>query len=419
MNCIPRLTILLLTCAACGASTSSPTAPEDPSVYRLEYRLAPNPGEGTVDVQLQLAQRSALLREMSFRMTRSISELNGDGELVMDGDTVRWLPPSGGGNLNWRVSVNNRRNGDGYDAWLGSDWGLFRAEDAVPRARSRTLKGASSETWLRFALPHEWSAVTQYFGRENRFRVDNPERRFDQPAGWIVTGRLGVRRDTIAGIKVAVAAPTGQSVRRMDILAMLNWTLPELARLLPQLPSRLTVVSAGEPMWRGALSAPMSLYMHAERPLISENATSTLLHEVLHISLGLSADPGYDWIVEGLAEYYSLAILERSGSISTERYLQARRDLEDWSNEATTLCAPSSTGPITARAVSLFFTLDRELRKKTDGEANLDDVTRLLWAAKRKVTLAALTQAAEDIAGQNIDALHIDKLPGCRTIAAR
>ncbi len=418
MNCIPRMTILLLTCAACGASTTEPAAPEDPSVYRLDYLLTPNPRDGSVGVRLHVAQRSALLREMSFRNTARISSLDGDGDLLVDGDTVRWLPPATGGTLQWRVRVSHQRNGNGHDAWLGSDWGLFRAEDIIPRARSRTLKGAQSDTWLRFDLPRNWSTVTQYFGRDNRFHVDNPERRFDQPGGWIVTGRLGVRRDTIAGVRVAVAGPVGHSIRRMDILAMLNWTLPELSRLLPELPRRLTIVSAGEPMWRGGLSAPLSVYLHAERPLISENATSTLLHEVLHMSLGLSAEEGYDWIVEGLAEYYSLTILKRSGSISSERFRQAQRDLEEWSRDAVTLCSPASTGPVTAKAATTFFALDRELRKQTDGEVNLDDVTRRLWSSDDKVTLAALTQAAADVAGQDLDTLHIDNLPGCRTIAA-
>ena len=71
-------------------------------------------------------------------------------------------------------------------------------------------------------------------------------------------------------------------------------------------------------MWRGALSAPQSLYVHAERPLLSGNATSTLLHEIVHIGLGLADERGADWIVEGLAEYYSLEVLRRSGTISEE-----------------------------------------------------------------------------------------------------
>ena len=40
-------------------------------------------------------------------------------------------------------------------------------------------------------------------------------------------GKLGVRRETIAGTRIAVAAPEGQTVRRMDMLALLNWILPE------------------------------------------------------------------------------------------------------------------------------------------------------------------------------------------------
>ena len=50
------------------------------------------------------------------------------------------------------------------------------------------------------------------------------ERRFDQPTGWIVTGALGVRRERIAGVRVAVAGPVDHNVRRLDTLAMLNWT---------------------------------------------------------------------------------------------------------------------------------------------------------------------------------------------------
>ena len=108
---------------------------------------------------------------------------------------------------------------------------------------------------MRFDLPANWSVVTAYFGNGNHFDVSNPARRFDQPGGWIVMGQLGVRRESIAGIRVAVAGLGDNSVRRMDTLAFLRWTLPELARLLPDLPSRLTIVSADDPMWRGGLSS--------------------------------------------------------------------------------------------------------------------------------------------------------------------
>jgi hypothetical protein len=421
MNCIPSLVIGLIclaACPACNAPASESDAPADPRTYRVEYDLRPDPASGTVAVALELTQARSLLRELTFRPDARTKDFEADGDLRTEGSAVHWYPPEKGGTLSWRVDVPHRRDGDGYDAWLGSDWGLFRAEDVIPRAASRTLKGAVSETWLGFSMPRSWSAVTQYFDKQGRFRVDNAKRRFDQPSGWIVVGDLGVRRETISGIRVAVAGPTGQSIRRMDILALLNWTLPELARVLPELPARLTIVSAGEPMWRGGLSAPQSLYLHSERPLISENATSTLLHEVMHISLGLSSQPGFDWIIEGLAEYYSLELLYRSSTISEPRYRQAREDIAAWSQDAATLCRPISSGATTARAVVQLAAVDAEIRKHTDGKSSLDDLASALWHIEEDIGLVTLTKLAEEIAGNKLDALHIDKLPGCRTIAA-
>jgi predicted metalloprotease with PDZ domain len=171
-------------------------------------------------------------------------------------------------------------------------------------------------------------------------------------------------------------------------------------------------------MWRGGLSAPQSLYIHADRPLLSENGTSTLLHELLHVSLGFAAENGYDWILEGLAEYYSLEILRRSGTISAARFERALADLADWSGEAKALCGPASTGPTTALAVTLLANLHREMQERSDRAVGLDDVIERLWGVDGKVDLDALRSAAEQAAGARLDALHIDKLPGCRSIGA-
>jgi hypothetical protein len=423
MNCISsfkRNSIVLLSlawCVACGAPASESLAPSDPLHYRVDYVLSPDPGNGTIGVTLKLSQNRALLREMTMRPDSRLVDVRADGALdVIDGK-VRWRPPAAGGTISWQVSVAHRRNGNGYDAWLGSDWGVFRAEDVIPRSATRTLKGSVSETWLTLRLPHGWSGVTQYFSRNDRSRIDNPERRFDQPAGWMVLGNLGIRRESIAGMRVAVAGPTDNSVRRMDTLALLNWTLPELARLLPELPRRLTIVSAGDPMWRGGLSAPRSLYVHADRPLISENATSTLLHEIMHLSLGLTVKDGYDWIVEGLAEYYSLELLHRSGTISDSRFARAKAHLANWASAAPTLCRQTSTGATTALAVLVFAALDEEISRRSANDSSLDDVLNELAGTDTIVDLFRLKDIAESLVGDKLDTLHIDNLPGCRNIA--
>ena len=40
-------------------------------------------------------------------------------------------------------------------------------------------------------------------------------------------GRIGTRTDKVSGVRVTVAAPFNQNVRRMDLLALLRWTIPE------------------------------------------------------------------------------------------------------------------------------------------------------------------------------------------------
>lgn len=391
----------------------------DPLLYEIRYTVRPDPDEQSVDVTLHLRQSRSLLRELRMPTSPQLVNVTADGDLETDADEMRWMPPASGGQLHWRVRVAHLRNSNGYDAWLGPDWGLFRAEDIIPRAATRTLKGAKSTTQLIFDLPRHWSVVTQYYADGQTFTIKNPARRFDQPSGWLVMGNVGVRRETIAGMRVAVAGPVDNAIRRLDTLALLHWTLPELERLLPELPRRLTIVSAGEPMWRGGLSAPQSLFVHAERPLISENATSTLLHEVMHIALGISAERGYDWIVEGFAEYYSLQLLKRSGTISASRYQSAMREQADWAATASTLCRRTSTGATTALAVTVMAALDHEIGQRTKGRATLDDVLQQLQNIKAPVTIAVITDITTHLTSAESDVLHIDKLPGCRNYRSK
>lgn len=404
------LLLILLPLGACGVSDSADV--DNEREYSAHFTVAPDPSSSTVRVVLRVRQPRGLLRELSFPVDERVTEIRGDGQLISDSSQVRWMLPPAGGSLSWRVAVYNERGKDGFDAYLGREWGVFRFEDVIPRARTRTLRGAASVTTLQFDLPTGWSAVSEYSAVRLPIAVDRPGRRYDEPAGWLAVGKLGVRRESIAGTRVAVAGPEGQSVRRMDMLALLNWTLPELLAVLPDALPRLTVISAGEPMWRGGLSAPASLFLHADRPLISENATSALLHEVMHVALGLQARDGYDWIIEGLAEYYSIELLRRGRAITSQRASTALQWQADWGQRATTLCDRVSSAETTALAVSILAALDLELRDKSD--SSLDDL--LPEIAGKSVDLDVLTGAASRILGSPPDALHIDALPGCRKI---
>jgi len=421
MNCISSsiLAACVLVFAACGAPTSEAQDAAGEKTYRLHYSVTPYPTTRSVKVELRLSQSQDLLREMSFDIQSiDADSIKADGDVRVEDRRVVWQPGPSGGRLSWHTTVAHQRNDKGFDAWLDDAWGIFRAEDIIPRAATRTVRSASSITSLNFELPTAWSVITEYKDDAGTFAVASEARRFDQPTGWIALGPLGIRRETIAGIRVTVAAPRNQGVRRMDMIALLNWSLPELSTFMTELPPRLTIVSANDPMWRGGLSAPASIFIHSDRPLISENATSTLLHEVMHVVLQVDAAAGYDWITEGLAEYYSLELLRRSGAITARRYKVALAQQSAWADSAQSLCAASSTGATTALAVTRFRQLDKEIRKTTRGEFGLDKLVAEISSEDTLVDLEQLTDAARNLMGKSSDALHIDKLPGCHTIAS-
>lgn len=424
MNCLPktvisplracRLPTLALLLLACGPWPVGASSAEAASRYRIDYRVSLDAEAGGARVEMRLRQSGHFLREVDMRtLGGRLTQFEGDGEISRGDDRVTWLPPTDGGTLRWFAELSHRRNGDGYDAHIEDDWALFRFEDIIPSADTRTLRGAESDTQVTFVLPRGWSVVTPYREEDGRWPVAQPERRFDTPTGWIVAGELGVRIETIDGVRVIVAGPAGHDLRRMDIMALMHWTLPDLMRLLPRFPQRLTVVGAGDPMWRGALSAPNSLYLHADRPLLSGNATSTLVHEIVHIALGLSDERGADWIVEGLAEYYSLEVLRRSGTISEERFRKAHRELESWGRDAKNLCARHSTGSGTALAVTVMAELDAEIRKASGGRASLDDVLQALARHAGKLSVDEFRQVATEVAGTALKSLRPSRLRGC------
>lgn len=112
---------------------------------------------------------------------------------------------------------------------------------------------------------------------------------------------------------------------------------------------------------------PRSLYLHADRPILSENGTSTLIHELVHVVTRVRGEAGDDWIAEGLAEFYSIRLMRRSGLLTETR---ADKDAFDWMRNhgkaIKTLHAERSFGPRTARAVTLLRALDAEIRQRSN-----------------------------------------------------
>lgn len=346
----------------------------------LDYKVRFLPEEDQAEVQLILEEGEAV-RSLQFDLGDEgyYSDFEADGEWLQETpEQGVWQPSEGKARLSYRVRISHPRDNGRFDARMTDDWALFRGDDLVPPARLNQKDGVELISRIAFELPKGWKSIETGWPRigKNRFRVDNRERLFDRPTGWMLAGKLGTRRAKLGETDVTVAAPVGEGVRRMDILTMLTFVWPQVQHVFPRDPAKLLIVGAGGPMWRGGLSAPNSLYMHADRPLVSENGTSSLVHELVHVFSRIKDTDRSDWISEGLAEYYAIELVRRAGGMSEDRYQEVREHLTKWSRKVDSLRTEHSTGPVTARAVLLLQELDKEIRKRSKSRHSLDDVSR-------------------------------------------
>lgn len=391
----------LLAAAAPGASGQRQLAP--PTLpYDLSFEATLVPTERLARARLRMGPNQ--VDRMVFRIDpERHKNFRGDGKVVVEGTSATWEPPRTGGSLRYDFRVDRLRGAAAYDARISEQWAIFRGSDLFPAARVLAAEGSFSRSRLRFRLPKGWKVAVPYErATDGTFLVENEQRRFDRPTAWMALGRIGVLREKVAGSSVAVAGPFRQKLRRQDILALMRWTLPSLRSVLGELPPRLLVVGAGDPMWRGGLSGPASVFIHAERPLITPDGTSPLLHELFHAAMGARAVVDGDWVVEGLAELYSVEMLVRSRTISRSRYERVLAAMEARGAGAP-LMGHGSESASTARAVSVLRALDAELRSRTEQQKTLDDVVAELARKRQAVSTSALHATAEHVSGLELD----------------
>ncbi|MEK1904851.1 MAG: hypothetical protein AAAB13_03660 [Pseudomonas sp.] len=379
----------------------------------LDYLVRFLPESDQAEVSLTLEKADGV-RSLTFDLGDKgyFSDFKADGSWQQDGEEKgSWLPGKGKSTLTYRVRISHPRKSGSYDARMTPDWALFRGDDLVPSARMVKDDDVELVSRLQFDLPKGWKGVETGWPRigENRFRIDNPSRKFDRPTGWMLAGKIGSRRAKLGDTDVTVAAPVGEGLRRMDILTLLTFIWPEAQAVFPRDPAKLLIVGAGDPMWRGGLSAPNSLFMQSERPLVSENGTSSLVHELVHVFSRIKDTNKSDWISEGIAEYYAIELMRRSGGMSEDRYQTIRKKLSSWGKSVPSLRTEESTGPVTARAVILLQDLDREIRKNTNNQHSLDDVTRGLMRMD-KVSTKDFIEISENVMGRASEVLDSDLL---------
>ncbi|MDR2212888.1 MAG: hypothetical protein LBE21_04605 [Pseudomonadales bacterium] len=402
-----RLIIYLLACCA-ALPLQAATAPER---YRVDWHFTLEAGQDLAQVTLEIADGRPV-HEIRFRFDpQRFSDFSATGELSVENGQLTWEPPREGAKLSYFAKItharDNQNQAQSYDALMTDDWALFRGDRLTPRLRVTTRKDAVATTRLHVRAPADWSVNTGWplyeAGEDGvaTFGIIDPERDFDRPSGWIMAGKLGTRRAYVGKDEdtyFSISAPLNSSADRMSWLTLVSLVYPEIVTAFGSVPEKILLVSGDDPLWRGGLSGPNSFYFHAGRRAVSENGTSPLFHELVHVITRISGENNDDWITEGIAEYYGIELLYRAGGITQDRKTEILAGLAAWGREAPALRTRQSSGAVTARATALFAELDEEIARLSENTSNLDAVTRLL-IAERRVSLDDLRAAFEQVTG--------------------
>lgn len=410
---LASLCVATATAQLAAEADSTDAAAEATPVYDVVFDVGLVASEKSAHVAIRLGAGSEPVEWIRFRFDPLRHRaIEADGELVEVEGGLEWRPPAKGGEIRYVFSIDHLRDDKSYDSRCTKSWAIFRGQDLVPRMRVRTDPIARSRSRLRLRLPEGWSAALPYARlRGGRYALENPRTRFDRPTGWFAFGKLGVVRETIEGSRIAIAGPAGQGVRRMDLLALLKWTLPSVAEVFGELPERMQVVVAGDPMWRGGLSGPRSLYLHVDRPLIGEDGTSPILHELVHTLMHARAGKDGDWVVEGIAELYSVELLARSQTLTQPRHESVIEDIRERAARGGKLTVSSVDGDTRAKAVVVLMEIDSGIREASEGAASLDEVVRRLASQKQAVTTALFRETVEAVAGRDLAEIFDRYLP--------
>lgn len=375
----------------------------------LDYHVRLLPQSDQAEVRLTLADGAAVRSlDLDLGNLGDYSDFKADGQWQSsapnppEGQRGIWRPASGKASLTYRVRISHARKNGTFEARMTPSWALLRGDDLVPAARLDQQDGIELVSRLEFELPAGWKSVETAWPRigKNRFRVDNVSRLFDRPTGWMLAGTLGSRRTRLGETEVTVASPQGQGMRRMDVLTLLTFVWPQVQAAFPRHPSKLLIVGAGDPMWRGSLAGRDSIYLHSRIPLVSENGTSPLVRELAQVFGRINDSQRSDWISEGFAEYYAIELVRRAGGMSDERYQSLKSRLARDSHKVSTLRGEQISGPAVARAVLLLQELDSEIRLKTRNKRSLDDVLHAVMRLE-SISTQEFVQLSESILGES------------------
>lgn len=395
---------LLATLRSTGVAAPLPKA-----TFSIDYIVtisATNPHVARVRWELQGIHEVEELR-LDFR-GRAIKKVRGSGSLAVTSEGARWQPGGPYGHLSYTVAIDHTRGGSGkFDSYSTRNWVLTRARQLFPKTTIRVAADAEATTKSRarliFRLPSGWQSAAPFTRlAANTFELPEENKILARPRGWFALGEIEIAREEIADIMVEIAAVPGGALAAEKIFELLNPTLPVLKKLLHAAPASLLIARGPDPMWRGGISGSLSCFLHSDRPLRTPDQTSPYLHELFHVLQPNPAAADADWIMEGLAEYYSVELQRRAGLLDADQFARALRLFEqhgEWNVDLTTQrdsAATNNSAPL------VMYALDQRIQHATAGRKRLDDVVSLLAQQGGSIDSERFRQTASRISGKKL-----------------
>lgn len=346
------------------------------------------------------------------------SRISGSGEVQIVDGSVRWEPLGPYGHLEYRVRVDHPRGDRGrYDSYAGDGWVVTRARDLFPPVKFSFKPGKEgakprSRSRLQLRLPTGWRSVTAHAALEpNLYQLSSPNV-LSRPTGWIAAGDLDVSHQEIDGVMVRIARAADSKLPVDAIYAMLADAIPRLRKMFRGMPPDLLIVSAGDPMWRGGLSAYRSMFLHGDRPLRTPDKTAPVLHELIHVTQPFRAAADADWIVEGLAEYYSLELQRRAATLTSQGFGKGLESFAKYGLWGVDLRTQHDNAATNNSAPLVMYALDQRIQRETAGKQRLDDVVRVLAEERGEVSTNVFRAAVRKVTGKKLDkffARHVER----------
>ena len=339
------------------------------------------------------------------------SHFAASGKLETDGDRVTWAPRGPYGHLEYRVTIDHlRHTQQRYDSYAAPDWIVVRARDLFPRTEfdfgnPPPEAQPRSRARLVFHLPPGWKSAAAYpTGADGVYALRDSGKALDRPRGWIALGKIDVLRQDIDGIMLEIVRAPGSKYRADEALTWLADALPRLRKMLGTAAEEVLIVSAGDPMWHGGLSAYHSFFMHGDRPLRTPDKTSPTLHELFHVMQPFRPGPDADWIAEGLAEYYSLELQRRAGVLPPAAFHKGLAFFARFGLWNVDLTKQHDNAGTNNSAPLVMYVLDQRIQRDTAGRKRLDDVVARLAGSAAVIDTKSFRRAVKEVSGKPVAA---------------